>query len=172
MKSLRDALHDWRVAHTQMKKVVQALPRMIGAECVRVSKNNFKLQGYNTGSGVKNWEPRSEATNKRYDSRSGVKGTVYNSQNPILEQTRNLYNAIKYKIVNEKIVFIGVDLSLIPYAQKMNEGGPGKWGKNDTHTPPRQFLPYAGEPLNPAMLKAILKKVTFEREKALKTFGK
>jgi hypothetical protein len=169
MKSLRQLVNDWKIARGALDKLQKDLPRIIGNESARAVKENFKLQGYDSGTGVKSWPARSEATNKSYNRRSGVKGTVYNSASPILEQTKNLFNAVKYKASGNR-VDIGVDTGLVPYAEKMNTGGPGKWGKNATHTPARQFTPGPGDPPNAKMLKAIVKKVNSQRDKALKDF--
>ena len=100
-----------------------------------------------------------------------MKGSVYQSGNPLLEQTRNLYNAVKYYL-QSKSVTVGVDLTLIPYAEKMNKGGQGKWGNNTTDTPARQFIPKPEEGPNVKILKRVQKKVESEREKALKDFKK
>lgn len=170
MKSMSDLLSDWRTARTQMEKVVNNLPRIIGNESVRVVKENFKLQGYDSGSGVKPWDKRADDTNKNYDHRYGVKGSVYNSGSPILMQTRNLYNSIKYSIIGKNVI-IGVDLTLVPYGEKMNEGGSGTWGKHaKTDTPARQYMPTPNEPPNIKILNAVGKKVKFESDKAMSIF--
>lgn len=161
MKSLSQLLSDWRQSRQAMEKLTNDLPRIIGTSAVRVVKENFKLQGYDSGTGVNGWEARNPKTDKAYDKRHGVKGSVYQSSNPLLMQTRNLYNSIKYSIIN-KTVIIGVDLTLVPYAKRMNEGGNG--------IPPRKYIPGTGESPNPKILKAIYKKVDSERDKALNTF--
>lgn len=171
MKSIGNLLTEWRSSNIQMKRITDSLPRIIGNIGVRTVKENFKLQGYDSGFGVKAWEPRKDSTNKSYDRRSGVKGSVYNSQSPILEQTRNLYNSIKYEIAS-KSVTIGVELSLVPYGEKMNEGGPGKWGKNPTFTPARKYMPTPGEEPNPKMIRRIERKVLSEVQDAFSQFKK
>jgi hypothetical protein len=169
MKSMQNLLNDWQNATRNMQKLGNDIPRIFGNEGVKVSKDNFKLQGYDSGTGLKSWPARSETTNKRYDKRSGVKGSVYQSGNPLLTQTRDLYNAIKYYLQGKRVT-VGVDLTLIPYAKKMNEGGPGTWGKNATNTPARPFIPTDGP--NVKILKAAGKKIESERNKALKEFKK
>lgn len=169
MKTINQLIADWKVTRGALKQLEANTPRIFGAESVKVIRQNFSLQGYDTGAGVTSWKPRSVDTNLRYDKRSGVKGSVYQSSNQLLKQTGNLYNAIQYKIKG-KLIFVGVDASTIPYAQKMNEGGPGKWGKNATDTPARQYLPKKSEGPNAKILKAVLKKLTSERQKALKNF--
>ena len=176
MKTLGELLTDWRASKAAMDKLTTDMPRIIGNECVKLVKANFKLQGYDSGFGITKWPPRTEQTNKNYKygragkGKSAYKGSVYNYGNPILLQTRNLYNSVKY-IISGNMVLIGCDLNLVPYAQKMNEGGQGRgWHDSVTNTPARQFIPRPGQPPNPKMLKAIEKKMLFERDKALKLF--
>lgn len=169
MKSIPDLISDFKAAKEAMKKLQEKVPRIIGNEAVKSIKANFRLQGYDSGTGVTNWKPRSIDTNKRYDKRYGVKGSVYQSSNPLLKQTGVLYNSVQYN-VKGKLVFVGVDLGQVPYAQKMNDGGPGKWGKNSTNTPARQYMPKPNQGPNPKMLKAILKKIKSERDRALANF--
>jgi len=143
-------------------------------------KDNFRLQGYDSGMGVAPWDKRKAKTDKAYDrgkttNSKGVqsqyrtgknktyKGSVFSSANPLLEQTRRLYNSIKYKAIT-KTVIIGVDLLLVPYAEKMNEGG--------NSTPARPYMPQPHMPPNPKMLKSVKKKIEFERGKAMKGFVK
>lgn len=172
MKTISELLADWRSSSNQMKKVTDSLPRIIGNVAVREVKRNFTIQGYDSGTGVDAWQPRKAVTNAAYDKRSGVKGSVYNSSSPILMQTRNLYNAVKY-IVTGKVVTIGVDLTLVPYGEKMNEGGPGKWGKNaTTNTPARKYMPTPSEPPNAKILLGVRKKLQFEIDNALNPFKK
>jgi hypothetical protein len=171
MNSMQQLLSDWRVARNNMEKLQGNLPRIIGSESVKVVKNNFKLQGYDSGTGVKIWPPRSTSTNERYNKRHGVKGSVYQSGNPLLTQTKDLYNAVRYYL-QSKSVTVGVDLILVPYAEKMNNGGTGIWGKNKTNTPARKFIPGPDEQPNGKILKQVHKKVISEREKVLKVFKK
>ena len=180
MESLSVLLNKWRTASAAMQKLTNDTPRILGKESVDVVKENFTLQGYDSGYGVEKWEERKESTDKAYDRGKTVnsrgqqsryrtgrnatfKGSVFSSQNPLLEQTRRLYSSIKYKVIN-KTVTIGVDLLLVPYAEKMNEGGNG--------TPSRKFTPAKAEPPNPKMLKRYKKKLEFERGKAMKDFVK
>lgn len=163
---------DWRASSSRMQAVTNSLPRIIGNVAVREVKNNFKISGYDSGSGVDPWLPRKAVTNQAYDKRSGVKGSVYNSASPILMQTRNLYNAVKY-IVTGKTVTIGVDLTLVPYGEKMNVGGPGKWGKYAaTNTPARKYMPTPSEPPNARILLGVRKKLKSEIDNAMNPFKK
>lgn len=171
MKDLQHLLSDWRIARNNMQRLQDNLPRIIGNESVKVVKDNFKLQGYDSGTGVKSWPARSRTTNDRYDKRYGVKGSVYQSGNPLLTQTKDLYNAVRYYL-QSKSVTVGVDLILVPYAEKMNDGGTGTWGKNTTKTPARKFIPGPNEQPNVKILKRVQKKVESERDKALKPFKK
>lgn len=139
------------------------MPRIIGNEAVKVVKQNFSLQGYDSGSGVNGWEARSPKTNRRYDRRTGVKGSTYNSGNPLLVQTHNLKNSIKYE-AKGKSVFIGVDKGVIPYAKRMNEGGGG--------VPPRKYITAESEGPNQKVLKRVHKKILSERDRAMQAFKK
>jgi len=172
MRSPQDLARKFKEARRAMAALDAKLPRIIGTVAVQVVKNNFKLQGYDTGSGVQKWPARAEVTNRSYDYRSSVKGSVYNSSNPILEQTRNLYNAIRYQITGKK-VRIGVDLTVVPYGEKMNDGGSGTWGKYaKTETPARKYMPNDTDGPNLAFLRPIERKIKFEREKVMKEFKK
>lgn len=156
-----------------MEKLVQDMPRMMGAEAVKVVKDNFRIQGYDSGVGVTPWEPRHDVTNKLYDRRVWVKGSVYSSTRQLLLQTMTLFNAIKYEAGTGRVT-IGVDDSLVPYGKWMNEGNTGSLGPHHipTHTPARKFMPTPNEPPNIKILKAVEKKVAYERDQALKLFKK
>lgn len=182
-KTLQQLLQDFRKATGEMEILKNNLPRIIGVEAVKVVKQNFQLQGYDNGFGVNKWPPRSPDTNLSYDRGRGrklgagsraknqYKGSVFGSHNPILMQTRNLYSSIQYFLAGRNVT-IGVDINIVPYAQKMNEGGTGSWGKNKTWPPARQYVPKPGEPPNPKILKAVAGKVEFEQNKIMKAFKK
>jgi len=155
---LRDDLRRAMKAAAQVEK---DMPRIAGNECVKIIKNNFKLQGYATGSSVKAWPKRASKTNKAYDSRGAYKGSVYNSSNPLELQTRNLYNSIKFKALSKSVV-IGVDILLIPYAQIQNEGGRG--------IPARQYMPHPDKGPNRLMKKAIADKAKKEFDRSFNNF--
>lgn len=170
MRSLSQLLADWRAANSRLQNM--QVPRIIGNVAVRVVKDNFRLQGYDSGTGVKKWPARKDSTNKRYDKRYGVKGSVYQSSNPVLSQTRNLKDSVKYK-ADERRVDVGVNPSLIPYAEIHNKGGQGKaWGKYSFKMEQRKFIPADGEPPNPKILNAAQKKIVSERNKIMKEFKK
>lgn len=166
MRSLDDLLRDFRQAREAMKVVVENMPRMIGVESVRAVKNNFKTESY---FGQDKWESRSDKTNKAYmagrskGKQGRYNGSVFSASKPLLRQTLNLYNSIQYKALGKR-VFIGTNLSLIPYAQIQNEGGRG--------IPRRQYQPFGNQKPHPIMLANIKKKYIYERNKALATFKK
>lgn len=162
MKDLKDALSDWRKAVEQIEKLNSRMPTIMGNEALKVIDKNFENESYDTGSGKEKWEQRSAKTNAQYDSRKGgLKGSVFNSANKILQQTGNLRDAVRKKVYNAS-VFIGVDLKRIPYAQAHNEG--------NEYLPQRQYMPIEGEPENPAIMIAVLKKIKFEHEKIMRIF--
>lgn len=184
MESMSALLNKWRTASDKMKKLTEDVHRIIGNECVKSVKDNFRLQGYDSGSGVTPWDKRKPATDKAYDRgkttnsrgqqskyRTGknktFKGSVYSSAKPLLEQTRNLFNSITYSKIGRKVI-IGVLSNnkgpVLDYAQHMNEGGRG--------VPARPFMPKPDMPPNPNMLKRVKKKIEFERGKAMKDFVK
>ena len=171
MKTIAQLLSDFKTAKEGVRKLQADIPRIIGVESVKAIKQNFRAQSYDSGTGTTPWKERSADTNKRYDKRYGVKGSVYQSSNPLLKQSGVLYNSVQYK-VQGRLVFVGVDLGAVPYAQKMNDGGPGKWGKNATNTPARKYMPADGEPPNVKILKAVVKKVNSERNKIMAPFKK
>jgi hypothetical protein len=163
MKSLQQLVNDWKIAAGTLNKLQADTPRIFGTVAVRAVKDNFKKQGYDSGTGVQQWPERNAKTNTGYDKRHGVKGSVINSSNQLLIQTHNLINAIKYD-ASKFTVTVGVDLGIIPYAKIQNEGGRG--------IPARKYIPANNEPPNQKILQGVLKKVIFERDKALKDFKK
>lgn len=169
MKPLSSLLRDWREAQQRMNILVERVPSIIGVESVNIVKENFKLQGYDSGAGITKWQPRKESTNKAYSNRKGkYKGSVFNADRKILQQTMNLYNAQAYKVLSRTVV-IGADRTIVPYAQIHNEGLRGNaFGKYSFQMPKRQFIPLEGPNLK--MLRAFTKKISFERDRALQNF--
>lgn len=179
MNDLSKLLSDFRQAREEHSRMMKDTPRIIGIECLKIIRNNFRIGGYDTGNGVEKWEARKPATNKAYDrgrtkdpktgklskyrtgKNSTYKGSVFSSGKPILIQTRNLYNAIQYKIAGG-YVFIGVDLALVPYAKAHNLGL--------HHEPKRQFMPTNSEGANPKMIKAINNKLKIRTDGIMKKF--
>jgi phage gpG-like protein len=172
MNGMIQLLGDWRRASEEIIALVDKLPRVIGNIAVKEVKNNFTIQGYDSGAGVQQWEPRKDSTNKRYTKRYGVKGSVFQADNKILLQTRNLYNAIRYKATKNSVT-IGVNLDLVPYAKIHNEGGQGNaFGKASFTMPKRQFMPMPSDTMaNPKIMAAAGKKIIFERDRILKKFN-
>ena len=189
MKSLIDLLNDINMKRNALKKLNEDAPRLIGTECVKIIKQNFNLQGYDSGNGVAKWQKRSKATDTAYEYnrtasyktpvlgkkskyKNPYKGSVVHASRPILFQTGNLRDSIRYE-VSGKVVTIGVfpkvfningkTRDAIAYAKINNEGGSSKWGRkgheHDTHIPKRQFMPKENEPPNLKMLKASEKQV-------------
>jgi phage gpG-like protein len=165
MRPLTDLVKDFATARRGMEKLVKDAPRIIGNEAVRVVKMNFSLSGYDSGNGFTKWVQRKTSTNQAYTrgrskgGRSQYKGSVFSASNPILIQTRNLYNAIQYK-TRAKSVFIGVNTTLIPYAKVHNEGG--------RNTPRRQYMPIGGG--NKKITRVAGEKLIFERDRIMKGF--
>lgn len=200
-KSLAQLQADFAKAAQKTEQLQTMLPSIIGAEAVKVVKQNFDLQGYDSGAGFTPWRQRADVTNQAYDynrvanaftvrskgkgrgqfltpsgrkskARNKYKGSVYSSQNKIMLQTRNLYRNLTY-FAGSKRVTVGVNETLIVYAKKLNEGGRGTWGKKaTTHTPARQFQPYPNQPPNKKILTAVDKKVKYEQYQAMKDFRK
>ena len=130
MKSISDLVREMNQCEQEIAKLDSQMPRILGAKAVKVTRENFETESYN---GVK-WQPRKAKTNRAYDRRGTYKGSVYNSANPLLRQTGNLFNSIKY-VVTGSTIDVGVNLSQVPYAVAHNEG------KN--HQPKRQFIGYS-----------------------------
>lgn len=185
-------------ARQQMERLDAQTPNILGTEALNVIHKNFKDESYDTGFGKTRWPARSPKTNKAYDKRYGVKGSVFNSSNPLLQQTGNLYDGIKKRILG-RTVWIGVNLMKVPYAQIHNEGGRirvgitrrtlyfskgGGFAKKGEHSyskkkavaahsiimPQRQYMPKPGEKPNPAILKAAYRKLRFERDRIMNAF--
>lgn len=155
-----------------MDLVVKNLPRMVGREAVTVVRENFLLQGYDDGRSFTMWPSRDENTNKRYDKRYGVKGSVFSSSNAVLHQTGNLENSIDYKVVDQKTVFIGSNLAVIPYAKIHNEGGRGTAYGHPFVMKQRKYMPLPGDRPNQKILNAVHEKLKYETAAAMKTFAK
>jgi hypothetical protein len=180
-------MHDFIKKREALEHMQKALPAIIGNECVKVIKNNFRNEGY---EGV-GWAQRKDVTNKAYDynrnkksaeakkgskAKNQYKGSVYSSKSKILTQTGNLRDSIMYEVSGETVK-IGVlpnspkkdkaEVHAHTYAQHLNEGGEGKWGKYaTTHTVARQFMPKPSDSPSPKMIERINKKIDSE----IKTF--
>lgn len=179
MQSLEQLLSDFRQARREHELMLKDAPRIIGIESVKIIHENFRISGYDTGNGVEKWQPRKASTNANYDRgrtknpktgklskyRTGkngtFKGSVYSSSKPLEMQTMNMYNAIQYRIAGG-YVFIGANMSLVPYIKAQNEGL--------NHQPIRQFMPKPGQGANVKMVKAINGKLKIRTENAMKKF--
>jgi hypothetical protein len=197
MKSILDLISDIRVKTAAIKKMQEDAPRIIGVESVRILKDNFRLQGYDSGNGVIKWNKRSKVTDTAYsynrnasyrtpvrDKKSKYKnpykGSVVSASRPIMTQTGNLRDSINYQVAG-KSVTIGVFPNVKKagalqeahsYAKKMNEGGSGKWGHASTSTPARQFMPKPSDGPNKKIITATIKKLDFELKKIMDDWKK
>jgi len=192
-RGISKALRDLAEAKEKLGRLEQRAPNIVGVESVEWVHENFQKESYEG----KKWKPRAPSTNAGYDRRNGVKGSVFNSDSPILYQTGNLYDAIR-KIVTGTKVFIGFNTDKVPYGIVHNEGGViekrqrkisiyfkgGRFSKKQKGTrkknvtiyahaykmPRRQFMPTPGEPENPRLRARIVRKILFERDKILSKF--
>jgi len=181
MKSLTDLVRDWADARRKMEKSISDIPRIAGIVAVKVIRQNFEIQGYDSGIGITKWPKRSPKTDAAYDRGKTVnaktgklskyrtgkngtyKGSVFSSSKPILDQTGALKNSVNY-VATKRSVFVGINLSLVPYAIAHNQGL--------HHEPQRKFMPLPNEKPNIKMLRAIESKIIYERKQAMKTFAK
>ena len=151
MKPLSELVSKMKEVEADMRKLNNDMPRYMGIEAVKITRENFKEQGFEGES----WKERSDKTNAAYDRRGATyKGSVFNSKNKILLQTRKLYNSIQY-VVQGKLVEIGVNLNLVPYAQAHNEGL--------GHQPKRQWIGWGEK-----MRKRLLERIDVLHKKILK----
>ena len=198
MKSLLDLIHDIRYKSKAIQTMQENAPRIIGVESVRILKQNFKLQGYDSGTGVKMWAKRSKVTDTAYSYnrnasyrtpklgkkskyKNPYKGSVVNASRPILTQTGNLRDSINYNVSGNSVL-IGVFPKAVSingkmrdslvYARKINEGGSGKWGHASTHTPARQFMPRPEDGPNKKIIDASIKKIDYETQKIMAEWKK
>ena len=128
MSDLNDLKTDFQKAMDEWKLFDENKKARAAAQvCVKVIKDNFKLQGFDTGEGVEQWKPRLPSTNKAYDRNragskegSNLKGSVYKSSKPILVQTGNLRNSIMAKVVDKDKIVVSGDLEKAPYGKFVN----------------------------------------------------
>lgn len=182
MQDLAALLRDFKKAQGDVEQFIKKdLPRIIGTESVRIVRENFYNQSYDSGNGITKWPERKESTNKNYDrgrtanaktgklskyrtgKNSTYKGSVYSSSKPLLRQTLALFNSIAYQIRGTS-VFIGTNTNLIPYAVPHNEG--------THHEPKRQYIPMPSQGGNIKIQKAIGKKIDYEISKRMRAFKK
>lgn len=175
MKDLSQLLRDIQKARDDLATLQKNAPRIIGVEAVRIVKQNFAMQGYDSGNGINKWAQRSIKTNIAYGGgftfglhrhkgggrNKTYKGSVFNAGKPLLEQTMNLYNSLDYRTRGNR-VFVGSNLAVIPYAKIHNEGGRG--------IPQRQYMPLPNQPPNKKMQDLIGAKIKAEQAKAMRGF--
>jgi phage gpG-like protein len=197
MKSLFDLINDIRAKSAAMKKLQDDFPRIIGVESVKIIKQNFKLQAYDSGTGVKLWTKRAKVTDTAYSYNRNAsyrtpvlgkkskyqnpyKGSVVNASRPLLTQTGNLRDSINYQVTGKTVIIgvfpnvpkAGAKKEAHSYAKKMNEGGSGTWSHATTHTPARQFMPRPNDGPNPKIIKAAIKKADYEISKIMAEWKK
>lgn len=166
MKNLNDMIKDFTAATSGLEKLTDNSPRIFGTLAVKNIKRNFGWQSYYDGLNYTTWQARKASTQIAYSQNRGkggnsrYKGSVFNASNPILQQTRNLYNALQFEVRSGKKVFIGVNLDLVPYAIAHNEGL--------NHQPKRQFMPV--NDANLGMIKEYNEKVQVEKDKIFRNF--
>lgn len=179
MRSLTDLFRDIQSARKQMQAVADAAPRIIGVESVKAIKENFRLEGYDSGNAFTKWKDRKPSTNAQYDrgkklnqktgklsryrvGKNGTyKGSVFSSSKPILDQIGTLKNSIAYR-ANKRNVFIGVNNNLVPYAKAHNEGL--------NHQPKRQYMPLPGQPASPKIVTNVKRQLDYQTAKAMRLF--
>jgi len=198
MKTITDLLRDITTKYSEMQKLKQNMPRIIGVESVKVLKENFKKQGYDSGTGFTAWKKRSKATDTAYDYnrtssyrtpklhkkskyKNPYKGSVVSSKRPIMVQTGNTRDALNFQANGNKtiigifprIVMIGgKSHDAFAHAKILNEGGTGTWGRHSTKIPKRQFMPRPQDPPNQAILNQVKKKYFFELDKFMADWKK
>ncbi len=99
---------DLNIQQAQFKKLMAALPRIMGVQAVNFMRQNFDKEGLINNGGVSKWKSRTPGNP---------------SKKKILSGRGNLKDAIKYRLVGSSSVGIGVDLAVVPYAKIHNEGG-------------------------------------------------
>lgn len=138
MKTIGDLYKDAAAVRAAIERLEKDMPTHLGKVSVDHIKLNFKNESF---EGDK-WEQRKASTNRAYDRRGTLKGSVFNSRNPILRQTGNLYDSIKY-YKRGNTIDIGISFGakgktgvyIVAYAKRHNEG----IGK----MPKRQFIGFS-----------------------------
>jgi hypothetical protein len=154
MNSLDDLKRDFAKVTHQMKELHEKdLLKYMGIEGVKLVKENFKEQGYDSGEGKEEWKERPAWVNKIYDTHPNYKGSYIKGSNPIAKQTGKLRDSNNYEIVGNKVL-IGTNTNLVPYAKKINEGGQEYWAEagRTINIMARKYLPISGEPINPKLV--------------------
>ena len=188
MADLLDLLGDLEHQELALRKLENDFPMIIGVECTKQIRNNFKIQGYYVSG---QWQHRAASTNFLYDynrtsayrtpvlgkvskHRNPYKGSVVSSRRPILTQTGNLRDSITYKVQGTGVeigVFsrtVNIDGKLheaLSYCKLLNEGGSMQAWNHSAKMPRRQFMPFPNDNPSPQMLAAIEKKYIYEQDK-------
>lgn len=182
MQDISALIRNFQKSRAAMDALMKKTPDIIGVESVKIVKQNFIISAYDSGNGITPWPKRKDATNKAYDrgrqvnpktgklskyrtgKNSTYKGSVYSSSKPLLRQTLALFNSITYR-ASSNLVFIGMNLNLVPYAAAHNQGL--------NHEPRRQYMPTPQDRSgNPKIMIAVKKKIDYETNKAMKAFAK
>ena len=179
MADLLDLINDLNKHEQALRKLDIDLPMIIGVECIKQIRNNFKIQGYYSPGA---WKGRSDVTNMLYDynrtsayrtpvlgkvskHRNPYKGSVVSSKRPILTQTGNLRDSVTYKVMGQgveigvftrTVMIDGKAQDSLSYAKIHNEGLNFKmFGKTERTMPRRQFMPRPDQGPSEQMLTAI-----------------
>lgn len=125
MKSLTDLKNAIKQKEADLRELEKQKPRIAGVVSVTILQENFtKHHGYRDIGGVNKWKERSKATNDAYDRRAygseSVKGSVYSSKNPLLLQSRTLYDSLTYDATGSRVT-IGFNENICPYARDVDE---------------------------------------------------
>lgn len=159
MKSIEDLKKDFEKKAKEYKAFENAKTRIAGNIAKKEISRNFESQGYDNGFALWKWKKRKASTDAAYYKRGkNIKGRVFSSKNPILVQTGNLKDSVRYRTVGKSTVLVGVNDKTVPYAKAHNEGA----GK----LPKRQYMPINKVSLN--IIRAIAKEFNKRIHKIMK----
>jgi phage gpG-like protein len=144
MKSLSELSRNWRQAKDAYKQLQVNSPRIAGDIAVKVFQLNIREKhGFDTGNGIETWEKRKPQTDAAYDrSRQGkgknrnYKGSRYNSGNPLLFQTHELFNSITHA-EEGNTTYVGVNTN------QTSEGKVRGLNEGTGNMVPRKFIGYS-----------------------------
>ena len=156
MKTLKDLENDFKTLQDNYKKLDEQIPRIAGITAVKYFRAGIDAGNDINGSQFASRKPK---TNEAYDRRGkSYKGGKFNSGNPVLKQTGNLYDGIKFT-TSGNTVTVGLDTKKVKYAQAHNEGL--------GHEPKRQFIGFTE-----ALAKVIESEIKRKRKKIFDKFQK
>jgi len=123
MKDFKELYRDFQKISKEYSDLQKNLPRIAGDAAVKVIRHNFEVEGFceDSEQPQQKWSDRDEKTDYGYDNYKTYSGRNYSSSNPILKQTGNLRDSVGFKVEGENTVFIGSNLTLVPYAKAVNE---------------------------------------------------